>query len=124
MGFKKRDLITNHSIQFASASQREQQGSQAVHNSFNSVAKPSVWWPWDISSSTTPHQMGNQLASPSKPGVEHSAELVNVVFKETLGEGCMAAALLHKEAQHADLVHLLCSLNRPGPAAQVPAVLA
>lgn len=30
------------------------------------------------------------MAPPSKPGVEHSAELVNVVFKETLGEAVAA----------------------------------
>lgn len=30
--------------------------------------------------------MGNQLAAPQKPSVEHLAELPNVVLKDTLGE--------------------------------------
>lgn len=39
--------------------------------------------------------MGNQLATQaSRPGVEHSAELVNAVFKETLGVCVCAGAYL------------------------------
>jgi hypothetical protein len=65
--------------------------------------------------------MGNQLAPPSKTGVEHSAELLNVVFKETLGE--VAAAWeqqghAYTPCPHALLtcahLHAWCCLAGPG----------
>jgi hypothetical protein len=42
--------------------------------------------------------MGNQLAPPSKQGVEHSTDLLNVVFKETLGEDARPARMCMQHA--------------------------
>jgi hypothetical protein len=61
--------------------------------------------------------MGNQLAPPSKPGVEHSAELLNAVFKETLGEQLPVFRLCVQGMQAALDAELLlppCSCAGPG----------
>jgi hypothetical protein len=51
--------------------------------------------------------MGNQLAAPSKPGVEHAGELLNTVVKETMGEqwwrGCAAVGSAAHPRTHAPL---------------------
>lgn len=55
--------------------------------------------------------MGNQLAPPSKQGVEHSTELLNVVFKETLGEDARPVRMY---IQQAGCLTCMCCCAGPG----------
>jgi hypothetical protein len=66
--------------------------------------------------------MGNQLAPPSKQGVEHSTELLNVVFKETLGEYGRAVRMCMQQAVAQVVSHMHVLLCRPREVAQVPAL--